>query len=93
MMIQNHATFHMTWLVILFKFEQLLIRCILEILLYMAGTLLANEFRDIRCNNVHVGRFVAIYFGHPGTLTVCEFEVFGRKFPSALCKNFLHVSL
>ena len=48
----------------------------------LAGTLSAGEFRDIQCHNVHVGRFAAIHFDHPGTLTVCEFEVFGGKFPS-----------
>ena len=47
----------------------------------MIGALTAGEFRDIRCVNIHTGRFVAIYFGHSGTLTVCEFEVFGGKFP------------
>ena len=48
-------------------------------MLYMTGALSAGEFRDIQCHNVHVGRFVAIYFDHPGTLTICEFQVFGGK--------------
>ena len=48
----------------------------------MTGALLAAELRGIRCQNIHTGRFVAIFFDHPGTLTVCEFEVFGGKFPS-----------
>ena len=53
----------------------------------MTGALLAGEFRDIKCQNFHAGRFVAIFFDHPGTLTVCEFEVFGGKFPSILSEN------
>ena len=52
---------------------------ILQFLLKMTGAFLAGEFRDIKCQNIHAGRFVAIYFDHPGTLTVCEFEVFGGK--------------
>ena len=47
----------------------------------MTGALSADEFRNIECHNVHTGRFVAIYFDHPGRLTVCEFEVFAGKFP------------
>ena len=48
----------------------------------MAGALSAGEFRYIECRNYRVGRFVAIYFDHPGVLTVCEFEVYGGRFPS-----------
>ena len=48
-------------------------------ILYITGTLSADEFRYIDCYPVHMGRFVAIYFDHPGNLTVCEFEVFKGK--------------
>ena len=51
-------------------------------MLHITGALSAGEFRHIQCHNVHVGRFVAIYFGHHGRLSVCEFEVFGGKFPA-----------
>ena len=47
----------------------------------MTGTVVADEIQEIRCDNIYSGRFVAIYFNHPGTLTVCEFRVFGGKFP------------
>ena len=60
------------------------------ILLYITGTLSAGEFRNIECDNVHTGRFVAIYFNHSGALTVCEFEVFGGKF---LCRFKLFVQV
>ena len=53
----------------------------------MIDTLSAGEFRDIECRNFHVGKFVAIYFDHPGILTVCEFQVYGSKFPSGLCEK------
>ena len=44
------------------------------ILVFMIDTLSAGEFRGIECRNIHVGKFVAIYFDHPGVLTVCEFS-------------------
>ena len=47
----------------------------------MTGSLSADGLQEIRCQNAHAGRFAAIYFDHPGTLTVCEFQVFGGKFP------------
>ena len=56
----------------------------------MTGAMLAGQFREIRCNNVHAGRFVAIYFDHPGTLTVCELQVFGGGFSKAIYTNILH---
>ena len=59
----------------------------------MTGALEDGEFRDIKCNSVHVGRFVAIYFDHIGTLTVCEFQVFGSKLLSELSLNVLHGKL
>ena len=46
------------------------------------GALSAGKFRGIECSNFYVGRFVSIYFDHPGVLTVCEFEVYGSTFPS-----------
>ena len=48
-------------------------------------SLSAAEFRDVQCDSHHVGRFAAIYFDHPGILTVCELEVYGGKLPSRLC--------
>ena len=45
----------------------------------MTDALGAGEFRTIRCANSHVGRFVAIYFDHPGILTVCELEIYGGE--------------
>ena len=53
----------------------------------MTGALLPGKLREIRCQNVHAGRFVAIFFDHPGSLTVCEFEVYGGKFPTVLSEN------
>ena len=54
----------------------------------MTGALSAGEFRYIEYQNYRVGRFVAIYFDHPGVLTVCEFEVSGwRTFLK--CHGFL----
>ena len=47
----------------------------------MAGAVSAGWFLEIMCNNFHAGRFVAVYFDHPGILTVCEFQVFGGRFP------------
>ena len=46
----------------------------------------AGDFKKIQCKKgrYNMGRFVAIYFGHPGTLTVCEFEVYGGRFPCGL---------
>ena len=46
----------------------------------MAGALSAGEFRYFECRIYRVGRFVAIYFDHPGVLTVCEFEMYGGRF-------------
>ena len=34
---------------------------------------------EIRCNSIHTGRYISIYFDHPGVLIVCEFEVYGGK--------------
>ena len=62
-------------------------------MLYITGAMLAGEFCEIRCNNVHAGRFVAIYFDHPGILTVCEFQVFGGKFSEAIFSNVLSANL
>ena len=39
-----------------------------------------GRFKTIQCDHYYTGRYVAIYFGHPGVLTVCEFEVYGGKF-------------
>ena len=47
----------------------------------MAGAVKEDVFEDIRCDNVHRGRFAAIFLDNPGILTVCEFEVYGGKFP------------
>ena len=46
----------------------------------MAGALSVGEFHYIECQNYRVGRFIAIYFDHPGVLTVCEFEVSNNDF-------------
>ena len=56
----------------------------------MTGAMLAGEFREIKCKSVHAGRFVAIYFDHPGTLTVCELQVFGGKASEEIHSNVLH---
>ena len=34
---------------------------------------------------------MAIYFDHPGTLTVCEFQVFGGKFLSVYSLEILWI--
>ena len=44
------------------------------------GAVPNGKFQTIQCHHIHTGRFVAIYFGHPGILTVCEFEVYGGRF-------------
>ena len=49
------------------------------LLKYITDELSAGEFRDIKCSNVHVGRFVAVHLVGPGILTVCELEVYGGK--------------
>ena len=51
-------------------------------ILIIKGALSAGEFQGIECSNFYVGKFVSIYFDHPGVLNVCEFEVYGSKFPS-----------
>ena len=56
----------------------------------MTGMIGADDLHKIRCNIVHTGRFVSIFFDHPGALTVCEFQVFGGKFPLGI--NFLKYS-
>ena len=43
------------------------------------GALSAGEFRKVKCDKVHVGRYVAISFDHSDYLTVCELEVYGGK--------------
>ena len=52
--------------------------------MFIIGALGPGEFRTIQCNGFHTGRFVAIYFDHDGTLTVCESEVYGGMFSSGL---------
>ena len=47
----------------------------------------SGKFQTIKCDHIHTGRFVAIYFGHPGVITVCEFEVYGGRFSSGLFTN------
>ena len=56
-------------------------------LLSIIGKLNAGEFRDVQCASPQKGRFVSIYFGHSGTLTVCELEVYGCKYLSSLSVN------
>ena len=48
-----------------------------------------GENITIECdNNIgHTGQFAAIYFGHEGSLTVCEFEVYVGRFPGGLTMN------
>ena len=48
--------------------------------LLITGEVGQGEFRTVVCDNNHIGRFVVIYFDHPGTLTVCEFEVYSGMF-------------
>ena len=52
-----------------------------SLILFNVGAVGSGEFRTIPCNHFHMGRFVTIYFDHPGTLTVCEFEVYRGRFP------------
>ena len=52
---------------------------LLKSYLYITGKLGAGEFRDIKCSDHQVGRFVAILLVKPGILTVCELEVYGGK--------------
>ena len=53
----------------------------MNLLLFIIGAVGAGMFKTIQCSQFHMGRYVAIYFGHPGVLTVCEFEVYGGRFP------------
>ena len=47
---------------------------------FIIGAVEAGAFKLIQCDHYYQGRYVAIYFGHPGTLTVCEFQVYGGRF-------------
>ena len=49
---------------------------------HVPGKLSAGETRTIGCSEVHHGRYLSIFFDHPGILTLCEVEVFGSKFSS-----------
>ena len=50
------------------------------IIIFIIGTVGSGVFQIVQCNQYYKGRYVAIYFDHPGVLTVCEFEVYGGKF-------------
>ena len=58
----------------------------MNLLFLITGSVGDGEFITVKwANDVgHTGRFVAIYFDHPGTLSVCEFEVYGGRFPVVL---------
>ena len=60
--------------------------------LQITGALSAGELRYIECRNVHVGRFVAVYFDHPGVLSVCELEVYGGRLPKGICQNIISMN-
>ena len=45
----------------------------------LIGALSAGEFRKVKCDKAHVGRYVAISFDHSDYLTVCELEVYVGK--------------
>ena len=45
--------------------------------LMFAGQLGLEETRNIRCSQVHSGRYVSVYMEHSGFLTLCEVQVFG----------------
>ena len=47
---------------------------------FIIGAVVAGAFKTIQCDSYFQGRYVAIYFGHPGVLTVCEFQVYGGRF-------------
>ena len=47
---------------------------------FIIGAVGAGKLLTVTCDHFYTGRYVAIYFGHPGTLTVCEFEVYGGRF-------------
>ena len=48
-------------------------------LCFIIGALNPGQLKTIDCIKHPFGRYVAIYFDHPGILTVCEFEVYGGK--------------
>ena len=46
---------------------------------HVPGKLNAGETRTIGCSEVHRGRYLSIFFDHPGILTLCEVEIFASK--------------
>ena len=45
----------------------------------LLGQLGDGETRNIKCSEIHSGRFVSIYLDHDGILTLCEVQVFRCK--------------
>ena len=56
-------------------------------MIFITGAVKGGKFQTIKCDHIHTGYYVAIYFGHPGILNVCEFEVYGGRFPLGLFSN------